>query len=68
MEMVFDVAMASGPWMFALFCVWRCPVFLTQMVALLTAFRSRDAAVHKRFCTLLAKLQRERNRSNQLLE
>lgn len=68
MEMVFDVAVASGSWMFAFFLVWRSPTFLTQMLALLTAFRSRDAAAHARFCALLVTLQHKRTSSDQLLE
>ena len=58
MEMVVDVAATSGPWLFVALCIWRLPVFLLQMLAILTAFRSKDVAVHKRFCGLLTKFQR----------
>lgn len=58
MEMVFDVAATNGPWLFAVLCIWRLPAFLAQMLAILTAFRSKDAAVHKRFCALLTKFSR----------
>lgn len=68
MEMVLDVAAAGGSWVCALFCMWRMPTFLTQMLALLTAFRPRDAAAHERFCALLFKLRHESGGGGQMLE
>lgn len=67
MEMVFDVV-AAGGWVCAFFCLRYMPTFLIQMLALVTAFRSRDAAAHARFCALLAKFQPGQSSSGQMLE